>query len=487
MLKVANIFFEIYYAAFQGFCLQYFLGSFLEDRGRKKYKNGFLIVVLYTVFILCAGRLLSGGHEDMKVIGNQLAIFAVLVLLALLFYKSIRAITGYLIITFMAVSQISFFISHSILKAGSEIYGLWTWCIEKGYITDERMVAVILNITTIGLQILMCGVFSILCFHALKNIAHSFCEKDYAVNRTELCFLLAPSTVGLLVCILLRIIVVTVEHGMPRLLYSNHPLLIMVVPAILVLCLLSVIYSVKLFQDMILLNREKNSKAILEKQISSMQGQIAEMEHIYSGIRGMKHDMGTTIAIIMQLVERNGENADLRGYLSELNQTFDKLELRYKTGNAVIDTLLSMKYHELMRIMPEVKLYADKLLFPENLMIQSYDLGVIIGNALDNAIEACKKMEGCGIVPFIRISSFLKGRMFFIKVENSFDGKVVRKKGAEFPATTKPDPKAHGIGLDNMKSIAGKYHGAVDWQVENGVFTLTIMLKNERSTENEYR
>ncbi len=69
---------------------------------------------------------------------------------------------------------------------------------------------------------------------------------------------------------------------------------------------------------------------------------------------------------------------------------------------------------------------------------------------------------------------------------NSFDGKVVRKKGAEFPTTTKPDPKAHGIGLVNMKSIVGKYHGAVDWQVENGVFTLIIMLKNERSTENEY-
>ncbi len=238
---------------------------------------------------------------------------------------------------------------------------------------------------------------------------------------------------------------------------------------------------------LISLNREKNSKAILEKQISSMQGQIAEMEHIYSGIRGMKHDMGTTLAIIMQLVEENGENAHLRGYLSELNQSFDKLELQYKTGNAVVDTLLSMKYHELMRIMPEGKLYADKLLFPENLMIQSYDLGVIIGNALDNATEACKKMKGCGIVPFIRISSFLKGRLFFIKVENSFDGKVVRKKGAEFPATTKPDSKAHGIGMVNMKNIAGYYHGAVDWQVENGVFTLTVMLKNERSTENECR
>ena len=80
---------------------------------------------------------------------------------------------------------------------------------------------------------------------------------------------------------------------------------------------------------------------------------------------------------------------------------------------------------------PYQMLNADKLLFPENLMIQSYDIGVILGNALDNAMEACKKQKAA-------------------------------KQGAEFPATTKPDKKAHGIGLTNIKNTAEKYHGGVD-------------------------
>ena len=174
--------------------------------------------------------------------------------------------------------------------------------------------------------------------------------------------------------------------------------------------------------------------------------------------------------------------------MSELNQTFDRWEFRFKTGNTVVDTLLNMKYHEIMRTIPDLQLNADKLLFPEDLDIQSYDIGVILGNALDNAIEACKKLKEVeqGEETFIRLYSFSKRKMFFIRVENSFDGVVIRKKGAEFPATTKSDRKVHGIGLTNIKNTADKYHGGVDWEVSNKIFTLTVMLKNERSSDNGF-
>ena len=484
MLKGSNLLFEIYCAAFQGFCLQYFMGNFLEYRGRKK---PLYVAVLYAVFILCANRLLTGGYEDMRAVCSRLVSFAVLLLFVFAFYRAARPITGYLAVTFMMVMQTGFFAAHSVSRAGGVLYDVWIWCIERGYIRNKTGITAIFDVTAIGQQMILCAVFSVLCFRSLRSIADGFREKDHLISRTELYFLLAPSAAGLLVCMLLRLIVVRAENGMPQVLYGSHPVLLLVIPAILGLNLLSVIYSVKLFQDMVSLNREKNSKAVLEKQVADMQGQIAELEHIYSGIRGMKHDMGNTIAVITQLAEEGGKTAELQQYLSELNRTFDRLELPYKTGNAVVDTLLNVKYHEMMRTMPDVKLYADKLLFTDNIVIGSYDIGVIVGNALDNAAEACGKMKGGGKEPFIRLSSFAKGKMFFIKVENSFDGKVVRKKGMEFPATDKPDKKTHGIGLANIKSTAEKYHGGVDWQAQDGVFTLTVMLKNERSTENEYR
>ena len=69
--------------------------------------------------------------------------------------------------------------------------------------------------------------------------------------------------------------------------------------------------------------------------------------------------------------------------------------------------------------------------------------------------------------------------MFFIEVENSFDGKINRKKYSEFPVTDKKDKKAHGIGLSNIKKTGEKYHGGVDLISENKKFTLTVMLQNE--------
>lgn len=311
MLKEFHYFFEIYYAAFQGFCLQYFLGSFFEYR-RKGRHWGWYVAVIYTVFRLCVNRLLPYEYEDIRIIEKQFVIFGMLALFVLLFYKASGAMTGYLVITFMAVSEISFFISHSMLQVGNKLYDIWIWCVEKQYITGGDMAEAIFHATAIGLQVLMYSIFSVLCFCSLKSIVHDFQEKDYPMERTELYFLLAPGMAGLLVCALLKMIMAQVENGMSGLLYGSHPVLILVVPVILMLCLMSIIYSTKLFQSMVLLNREKNSRAILKKQVENMQGQITEMEHIYSSIRGMKHDMGTTLAVITQLMEEDGKRPNCR-------------------------------------------------------------------------------------------------------------------------------------------------------------------------------
>ncbi len=479
MYDVITFILEIYFVAFQGYCLQFFYGSFLEYKGRKRRWNGLYTAALYAVLRLCVILLLPSDYGDIRTVGNLVLHFAILTALALCFYKAVKAVTGYLVTTFIAVTQISFFIAHSIYGLGEGL--LWGWCVEKA---DENAREKIALITTIGLLVSMSVIFSIICYCSLKKLIQSFREKEYAVQRAELFFILAPSMAGLLVCVLLRVVVLTVENGMPELIYSKYPLLILVVPAILILCLLTIIYVVKLFQDMIYLNRERNSKAILEKQVAGMQEQIAEMEHIHSGIRSMKHDMKNTLTVIMQLAEgsRNAQNTELQAYLSELNQAFDRLEFRFKTGNTVVDTLLNMKYHDIMRTMPDLRLNADKLLFPENMMIQSYDIGVILGNALDNAIEACKKQkaEKQEAEAFIHLYSFSKRNLFFIRVENSFNGEVIHRQGTEFPMTTKPDKRVHGIGLTNIKNTAGKYHGGVDWTADSRVFTLTVMLKNER-------
>lgn len=477
MYDVLNVCLEVVTALGQGYLLQYFLGSFLEGRGKDRHINGLLVTASYGALRLGINFILPSDYDSIRTVLKVAVIFVAIVLLALLFYKGIYGITAFLAITYMAVSEITFFLSYMLMQISGNLFELWVWLLGKGYISADTLEGLV-QITAVVLQMFFYGIFIVLLYFALRKINESFRDKDYRVQRTELYFLLVPGMVGLLICVLLRTIMITIENDVPKLLYDRFPILIIIVPAILSLSLLSILYVVKTFQDMIALNREKNSRIILEKQIENMQEHMEEMERIYSGIRSMKHDMKNTLAVIMQLAGR--EEAELQTYLSELNQNFDNLEFQFKTGNTVVDTLLNMKYHEAIRIIPDLRIDAERLLFSDEMHIQSYDIGVMIGNALDNAMEACRKLkaEDPEAETFIRLTSFQKGKMIFIEVENSFNGRVVKKKQSEFPVTDKTDKREHGIGLLNIKHTAEKYHGAVDWSVDGKVFTLSVMMKN---------
>ena len=477
MYDVLNVCLEVVTALGQGYLLQYFLGSFLEGRGKDRHINGLLVTASYGALRLGINFILPSDYDSIRTVLKVAVIFVAIVLLALLFYKGIYGITAFLAITYMAVSEITFFLSYMLMQISGNLFELWVWLLGKGYISADTLEGLV-QITAVVLQMFFYGIFIVLLYFALRKINESFRDKDYRVQRTELYFLLVPGMVGLLICVLLRTIMITIENDVPKLLYDRFPILIIIVPAILSLSLLSILYVVKTFQDMIALNREKNSRIILEKQIENMKEHMEEMERIYSGIRSMKHDMKNTLAVIMQLAGR--EEAELQTYLSELNQNFDNLEFQFKTGNTVVDTLLNMKYHEAIRIIPDIRIDAERLLFSDEMHIQSYDIGVMIGNALDNAMEACRKLkaEDPEAETFIRLTSFKKGKMIFIEVENSFNGRVVKKKQSEFPVTDKTDKREHGIGLLNIKHTAEKYHGAVDWSVDGKVFTLSVMMKN---------
>lgn len=491
MYDVFDICLDVMIALGQGYCLQYFFDGFLESRGKERRVNGLLVMAVYGVLKLGINLILPSADESIRTVGKIPLTLGMIVLVLILFYKGVHAITAFLAVTFMAVNELTFFLSYLLIQIGSNLLDFWIWLMEKGYITSADTLKWLVQITAAVLQIFFYGTCLVLLYFVLKKITESFRDKDYRIQRTEMYFLLVPGVVGLLICVLLRTIMITIENDVPRLLYDRYPILIIIVPAILILSLLSILYGVKTFQDMLALNREKSSRIILEKQIDSMQEHVKEVEQIYSGVRSMKHDMKNTISVIMQLAIGNGEkeNAELQAYLSELNQTMDRLEMKFKTGNTVVDTLLNMKYHEAVRTIPDLRMEADRLLFSETLLFQSFDIGIILGNALDNAIEACRKLKEKepDAEAFIRLSSFQKGRMFFIEIENSFDGKILRKKHSEFPITDKPDKKAHGIGLINIKNTAEKYHGGVNWTVENKKFILTIMMQNERSTQNEYQ
>lgn len=488
----------------QGYCLQYFLCHFLDQRLKGRHKTAGFVTVVYGIGKSAITYLLRMENKSVNSV-YRLALQSILLLiLSFCFYRAAKVITVFLLTTFSALNEIGFFIGYMVMSLSVPVLELETDLFTKGYVGSEHFEQ-LLRFTAAALQVLCCIVWVSLLYISLRKLVSAFREKEYAMQRTELFFILTPSLAGLLLCVLLRIIMVTVEDGRPALLYDRYPALRILIPAIL---LLSVLYSVKLFQDMVSLNREKSSRMILEQQIDTLQEHTREIERLYEGVRSVKHDMKNTLTVLMRLLEteEGREKSEIAAYLSDLNQSFDRLELRFRTGNAVADALLSMKFHEMRRCFSDLDpedglspdsrfvFQADKLLFPEELAISSYDIGVILGNALDNAIEACMRLvkESPQTIPFIRVSSFQRGKFFFLEIENSFDGKLKRRGQSEFPATVKPEKQMHGIGFANMKKTAEKYGGAVDFSVEGNpgniqnepgyaIFTLSIMMKGAKT------
>lgn len=485
MYKAVDILLPLFIYLFQGYCLQYFYGSFLEGRITDQRWNGLAAASLYTIARLALGRIEWSEIWDYRTaVGKLMLSLLTSFVLAVCLYKGFHLITVFLVAAFQAIADISRYTALILVsELGDGLLDLWNWGMRNGMFASEHSFGFAINAGLLVQWIMEYLMMSMLLYFSLKKIVRDFHEKEYGINRTELLFILTPAAVGLMICLLLRIIIITMEDGVPKILYDRYPVLIVVLPAILLLSLLSILHGVKLFQDMICWNRERSSRIILEKQVMSLQEHMEEMERIHSGIRSMKHDMKNTISVIRRLSAGNGEaeNGELQAYLSELNRTFEKLEVRFRTGNTIVDTLLNMKYYEAVREVPDLTMDADQLLFPQNLKIRSYDIGVILGNALDNAIEACRKLkekESSADV-FIRLCSLQKGNLLILKVENSFDGRLVRERRDEFPATDKADKDSHGIGLANIKSTAQKYQGTMDFRVDGRVFILSVMMKME--------
>lgn len=152
-----------------------------------------------------------------------------------------------------------------------------------------------------------------------------------------------------------------------------------------------------------------------------------------------------------------------------------------KTGNAVTDVIVNdrQKAAEKQGIR-----FRSEFTYPESERYDAYDIGIIVNNLLQNALEACGKMlQGDR---YIFISSRQKRKFFLIEVRNPFEGEIIMDADTNLPISTKEkEPfgrqgSMHGIGLSNVKREAEKYMGDVDIRVKKNEFSVTVMLQERR-------
>ena len=155
--------------------------------------------------------------------------------------------------------------------------------------------------------------------------------------------------------------------------------------------------------------------------------------------------------------------------MNELDEDLTTVDRVLKTGNIMIDAVLNSKISLARAKGIQVE---AKAIVPANLPVSAVDLSTILGNLMDNAMEACLKIED-EEKRFLRVYiDVLKGQLY-IYVMNSMQEEP--KRFGKIYLTTK-DSRNHGFGLMRIDKVVEKYHGYLDRQNEEGVFATEVML-----------
>ncbi|KAI4439360.1 GHKL domain-containing protein [Schaedlerella arabinosiphila] len=206
----------------------------------------------------------------------------------------------------------------------------------------------------------------------------------------------------------------------------------------------------------------ESMEMILHNQYTQYQQSQETLDLINYKYHDLKHH------IIALRAEENKEKRN--AYLDKMEDEIRNYEAQNKTGNQVLDTLLTAKSLYCMREKIALTYVVDGARLD---FMDVMDICSIFGNALDNAIECEKKIPETE-KRMIHVSMFVQQTFLIIRFENYCEGELDFEQN--LPVTTKKQAEFHGYGLKSLRHTVHKYGGEVDIDVEDQWFRLKILI-----------
>lgn len=209
---------------------------------------------------------------------------------------------------------------------------------------------------------------------------------------------------------------------------------------------------------------------VYQQQIGLCNSQAAERAAAYQETRRVRHDLNDYLIDLKVAIQS--------GRLDEAEKKIDAiLERNYiyrnnisHSGNLVIDSLINYKYSIAEKNGISMKCY---VYIPNQIPFDSADLCIILGNLLDNAMEAVEHLLDEKRYVEVNISQ-IKGSLC-IMIQNPYEGKILRNNKGQI-LTNKMDSRNHGLGLSSVQRSADKYNGELMADYEGNLFKVTVLL-----------
>ena len=226
-----------------------------------------------------------------------------------------------------------------------------------------------------------------------------------------------------------------------------------------------------LFDSLVRLYNDRHEKMMLEQQNKAYINQIKLVYDSQNALRYYRHDMRNHLFKMRDMVEKS-EYKQLEEYIGQA-VSYMKIDKKViDSGNSEIDCLLNYKLRNIEEM--NIKL-ETKFVLPHELFINVFDINIVLGNLIDNALEALKQCDERELI--VRLT-YSKGVMF-ITIKNSFFGNIKIDSDNQKLFTTKKDFKNHGLGLQSVQYTIDKYYGTMEIETTEKMFIVKALMYNK--------
>jgi len=217
---------------------------------------------------------------------------------------------------------------------------------------------------------------------------------------------------------------------------------------------------------------EKEIAYMREMEKELLEREYATLNNAYSINARMFHDFQNHAGVLRELLNKANYDEAVT-YLNDLSEPLETVSSTTWTGNETIDYLINSKLvaADTGQIRTEINVE-----FPRRTNIRANDLCAILGNLLDNALEACREVSNKDD-RFIELTIRRINNMLIIRLRNSADRKpIIDEKGLQ---STKTGSGVHGWGIKSVQTAADRYDGIMKMDYSNHIFQAVVSLSFE--------
>ena len=248
---------------------------------------------------------------------------------------------------------------------------------------------------------------------------------------------------------------------------SKKGMIFPVISFCILLLFMMIIFEIyqKLSDDYIL----ENENSLYVQQLEWMKTKIEEKKEVSEEFYNYKHNMINEMLVIRNCIE-NGEYDYILDRFDKIAKISEAKSNIVDSGNDLVDSIINFKYGKIKEKNID---FNAKICIPDKLPLEQSDLGIVLGNAIDNAIEAAE--ECSTISPKIEVIMGIKKGALIIRIKNTFQHTLKRNKEGRL-ISTKKETVGHGYGIRSIEKTVENYQGDVIFEIQNNLFIITIIM-----------